>query len=314
MKWIKPKLVNSIQLHSVCSSFFHSVSGKEHICKIDKTFFWLSKLSYSSHYDVLGVSSNASNKAIKNAYYAKCKKLHPDVNAEKKDQENEFMKIQAAYEVLKSLESRQQYDVYLKSLTSSHHDFNEWKAYNAQSRNEKNYRSYNTMPKASKGVDAKWSDFTFLEVFTMLSVSTFIIYIFVVEYIKSKQRKTSLWNSHKGDIYIQSQSQYFPSTVAGNSAANMNAFKENVSTLHKTQNQSENDKNTSNLVEKKAKSKKPKNKNKTSKESAQLDSVKPRILDVYSNANNSAFSQDTIFKINVSPPKSDNFTTWRKLE
>ena len=59
-----------------------------------------------SHYDVLGVSPNATIEEIKSAYKRKCKEYHPDVGGCK----HEFVKIQDAYDVLKDPEKRKRYD------------------------------------------------------------------------------------------------------------------------------------------------------------------------------------------------------------
>lgn len=63
------------------------------------------------YYKVLGVSKNASEADIKNAYRALALKLHPDVN-KSKEAEEKFKKINEAYAVLGDPEKRQQYDSY----------------------------------------------------------------------------------------------------------------------------------------------------------------------------------------------------------
>ena len=60
-------------------------------------------------YDVLGVSRDASEEAIKQAYRKQAAKHHPDVSDDD-DAEERFKKIQKAKEVLTDEEKRQQYD------------------------------------------------------------------------------------------------------------------------------------------------------------------------------------------------------------
>ncbi|XP_059461321.1 chaperone protein dnaJ GFA2, mitochondrial [Corylus avellana] len=62
------------------------------------------------YYDILGVNRNASAPEIKKAYYGLAKKLHPDTNKSDPEAEKKFQEVQAAYEVLKDDDKRQQYD------------------------------------------------------------------------------------------------------------------------------------------------------------------------------------------------------------
>jgi DnaJ-class molecular chaperone len=62
------------------------------------------------YYQILGVSRNASEKEIKQAYRRLARKHHPDVNPGDKSAEVKFKEINAAYEVLSNAEKRRKYD------------------------------------------------------------------------------------------------------------------------------------------------------------------------------------------------------------
>lgn len=60
-------------------------------------------------YDILGVSETATTAEIRSAYHKLAKEYHPDVSR-KKNTEEMFKKISAAYEVLKDRKQREAYD------------------------------------------------------------------------------------------------------------------------------------------------------------------------------------------------------------
>jgi molecular chaperone DnaJ len=62
------------------------------------------------YYKILGVSRNASEKEIKQAYRRLARKHHPDINPGDKAAEAKFKEINAAYEVLSNPEKRKKYD------------------------------------------------------------------------------------------------------------------------------------------------------------------------------------------------------------
>ena len=62
------------------------------------------------YYQILGVSKNASEKEIKQAYRRLARKYHPDLNPGDKSAEAKFKEINAAYEVLSDPEKRKKYD------------------------------------------------------------------------------------------------------------------------------------------------------------------------------------------------------------
>ena len=59
--------------------------------------------------DALGLDSDADFPAIKKAWREKAKTVHPDVKPNDAEAEQEFQKLQIAYEVLKSAEERREW-------------------------------------------------------------------------------------------------------------------------------------------------------------------------------------------------------------
>ena len=61
-------------------------------------------------YEILGVARTASDKEIKSAYRKLAKELHPDLHPGKKDVEEKFKEVSAAYGLLSDVEKRRRYD------------------------------------------------------------------------------------------------------------------------------------------------------------------------------------------------------------
>lgn len=75
-------------------------------------------------YDILGVSPDSDERAIKKAFMLKAKELHPDKNRDDPQATEKFQRLNEAYEVLKDEEKRRRYDQGgLDALRNSVDDF-----------------------------------------------------------------------------------------------------------------------------------------------------------------------------------------------
>jgi curved DNA-binding protein len=67
-------------------------------------------VEYKDYYKVLGVSKDATDKQVKQAYRKLARKYHPDINPGDRGAEVRFKEINEAYEVLSDQEKRSKYD------------------------------------------------------------------------------------------------------------------------------------------------------------------------------------------------------------
>lgn len=70
----------------------------------------LMAVDYKDYYNILGVSKDADEKAIRQAYRKLARQYHPDVNPDDKVAEDKFKEINEANEVLSDPEKRKKYD------------------------------------------------------------------------------------------------------------------------------------------------------------------------------------------------------------
>ncbi len=84
-----------------------------------------SNISSGNHYEVLGVSKNATSAQIKTAFKKLCLQYHPDQNPQnpQKAAEN-FKKLRTAYDILSNPREREKYDLTLTKTKQQSAPFN----------------------------------------------------------------------------------------------------------------------------------------------------------------------------------------------
>lgn len=138
--------------------FFSRFLVVSHAMCISRSVRKLSKV-VQTHYEVLGLTSAASQRDIRNAFLQLSKKLHPDLNPGDPSSHVKFVRLLEAYSVLCNVESRRQYDVgYVRSTQSAQHSRSrpaDWRfTQRSDSANDSSYRS--------RRVDEEtfWDEFT----------------------------------------------------------------------------------------------------------------------------------------------------------
>ncbi|OUM52432.1 hypothetical protein BVG19_g1625 [[Candida] boidinii] len=137
---------------------FQSVCFKRFFSRTRTNQIPLPKHNKRNHYEVLGVSINATDKEIKKKFRELSKKYHPDiVNSqtelspeEKKDKNDKFIELATSYEVLGDTSKKAKYDEDFKTVEN----INE---YRAQQRQEFHDRYYGAAPHEFKSSGLKSS-------------------------------------------------------------------------------------------------------------------------------------------------------------
>ena len=81
-------------------------------------------MKYKDYYEILGVSKDADEKAIKSAYRKLAKKYHPDLHQGDEAAAENFKEVSEAYEVLSDADKRKKYDTFGSNYDfSSGYDF-----------------------------------------------------------------------------------------------------------------------------------------------------------------------------------------------
>ncbi|WP_020538885.1 DnaJ C-terminal domain-containing protein [Lewinella cohaerens] len=108
--------------------------------------------AFIDYYQILGISKDADEKAIKKAYRKLARKYHPDLNPGDQEAEKKFKEVNEANEVLGNAENRKKYDKYGK-------DWEHADEIEKQRRAQQQYQSSSRGHRSNGGGNADFSDF-----------------------------------------------------------------------------------------------------------------------------------------------------------
>lgn len=137
---------NRISEKFLVLSFFEKLKDKQNFLK--REYSSLSSSDKTSHYDVLGLSTDASTVEIKRKYYELAKLYHPDTNRNRppdyrRVSEKKYSRIKEAYEVLGDKQKRASFDMELSKCHEASTPSNRSPKYSGY-KGSTNYSSFST--------------------------------------------------------------------------------------------------------------------------------------------------------------------------
>jgi len=96
------------------------LTRSNHKAPVFSQSFSTTYVSWKSHYDVLGVSKNSTDKEIRSAFIDLSKKYHPDNDPTNPDLSPRFIEIKEAYDALSTLQKRRSYEQKMHWTNTSH--------------------------------------------------------------------------------------------------------------------------------------------------------------------------------------------------
>ncbi|XP_038849507.1 dnaJ homolog subfamily C member 4 [Salvelinus namaycush] len=93
-----------------------------------------------NHYDLLGVKPDATLEQIKNAFFDKSKKMHPDSDPSNPGLHGQFVELNEAYRVLSKEVSRREYDLRLRHPYTGGQAFRPTSTYNPRAEAQESMR------------------------------------------------------------------------------------------------------------------------------------------------------------------------------
>lgn len=112
-----------------------------------------------NYYDLLGVKSDASLDEIKNAFFNKSKKLHPDSDPSNPALHSQFVELNEAYRVLSKELSRKEYDFKIRPPYSRGQSFRSTSShttYRASTGTQNNFRYWEQFRQAQEMPAEEW--------------------------------------------------------------------------------------------------------------------------------------------------------------
>lgn len=112
-----------------------------------------------NYYDLLGVKSDASLDEIKNAFFNKSKKLHPDSDPSNPALHSQFVELNEAYRVLSKELSRKEYDFKIRPPYSGGQAFRSTSShttYRASTGTQNNFRYWEQFRQAQEMPAEEW--------------------------------------------------------------------------------------------------------------------------------------------------------------
>jgi len=152
---------------------------------------------FTDYYKLLEVSPTSTQQEIKKQFYKKSKELHPDSVTSAKADQDQFIKLKLAYEVLSNIKTRKDYDSYQKSPDNLTKTYSEWK--NSNTTYDRTYSNINTDVHGMRYEEKrKPQSKTFILDLTIIFTVFFgVLYVIKDEYERSKKGMNTVYNAFK---------------------------------------------------------------------------------------------------------------------
>ena len=174
----------------------------QHVSCLHYSFQYQS--SSQTHYNMLGVSRNATKEEIKTAFFKLSKQLHPDVKhsqSQSREHNKSFVEISEAYSTLVDPVKRAQYELELKTMQEYVPQYHAHRQKYGYQNSDSNRRDYG-FPQTQYQKQSKWKNVKV--VFFLISIA------FIGSVIESMRiRSAYSYYQHKSDLETLKNSHYY---------------------------------------------------------------------------------------------------------